>query len=683
MRATVDLLDSGATVPFVARYRKEVTGGLDDAALRDLDERLAYLRELEQRRAAVLESVAPAGQADAELEAQIQAADTKARLEDVYLPFKPKRRTKAQIAREAGLEPLAPPLLDDPSLDPQPPRRGLRDARSPRRRGRARRRARDPRRAVRRGRRRRRRAARAALEPRTPVVARGAGPGGGGREVRRLFEHDEPLTGCPRTASWRCSAARRRACSTLTIEDPAEASPTRPPLAVRASGSPPRFAIADRGRAADRWLLDAVRWAWRTRILVHLDLDLRLRLRQVAEDEAVRVFAGNLRDLLLAAPAGMRPPWVSTRACAPASRSPSSTGPARSSRPRRSIRTCRTGAGTRRCAIADGAGREHRVELVAIGNGTASRETEKLAAELAARTPELPPTKVMVSRGRRLGLFGVGLRLAGAARASTSRCAARCRSRGGCRTRSPSWSRSTRSRSASGSTSTTSPGKLSRSLDAVVEDCVNGVGVDVNTASVPAAAPRVGHQRGRSPTPSSRTATRNGPFRSRTALQDGAAARARRPSSSAPASCASAAATTRSTPPACTPRPTRWCGGSSRDDGRDVAALIGNAAGARGARPQASSTTRSVCRPSATSSRELEKPGRDPRPEFRTASSPRASTSSPTSCRAWCWRGSSPTWRPSAPSSTSACTRTDSSTCRRCRRRSSRTRARWSSRLTS
>ena len=208
-----------------------------------------------------------------------------------------------------------------------------------------------------------------------------------------------------------------------------------------------------------------------------------MRLWTCGRDRGVRVFAGNLHDLLLAAPAGPAPPWGSIPAFAPASRSPWSTRPARWSIPRPSIRTSRSGTGTRRWRTSAGS-RGNMVELIAIGNGTASRETDKLAADLVSGLPTSSSPSHGVG-GRRLGLFGFGLSPRRNSRSSTCRCAARCRSRGGCRIRSPNWSRSIRSRSASASTSTMSARSSSRSLDAVVEDCVNAVGVDLNTASAP------------------------------------------------------------------------------------------------------------------------------------------------------------------------------------------------------
>ncbi len=485
VRATVELLDGGSTVPFVARYRKEVTGGLDDAVLRDLDERLGYLRELEQRRAAVLQSVTEQGKLTPELEAQILAADTKARLEDVYLPYKPKRRTKAQIAREAGLEPLALTLLEDPSRDPQAEAAAHLSEVVP--------------------------DAAAALEgARSILVERFAEDADvvgelrerlwtRGRLVSRVvpgqedvgakfadwFEHDEPLTRLPSHRILAMFRGEKEGVLTLTLEDPDEAAADPAARTAYEQRIAARFGIADRGRPADRWLLDAVRWAWRTRILVHLDLDLRLRLRLMAEDEAVRVFAGNLRDLLLAAPAGMR----ATMGLDPGLRTGVKVAVVDTTGKVVATDTIYPHVPHRKWAQSlETLGRlatAHGVELVAVGNGTASRETVALAAELAAKLPELKLTPVTVSEAgasvysasayasRELPDLDVSLRGAvSIARRLQDPLAELVKI-------------DPRSIGVGQYQHDLAEGKLSKSLDAVVEDCVNAVGVDVNTASVP------------------------------------------------------------------------------------------------------------------------------------------------------------------------------------------------------
>ena len=313
VRAAVGLLDGGATVPFIARYRKEATELLDDAQLRQLEERLRYLRELEERRAAVLESIRGQGKLDDALGAQILAADSKARLEDIYLPFKPKRRTRAQIAREAGLEPLAELLLTDPTRDPRQAASGYVDAE---------RRVADATAAL--------DGARAILVERfaedadligslrEQMWSRGRlvaqvrdGQQEAGAKFADYFDFTEPFT---RLAPHRVLAmfrGEKEGILDLTF-DPEEA-PAPEPAAGQVGPTryereiASRFGVVDQGRPADRWLTDTVRWAWRTRILIHLGADLRTRLWQAAEDSSVKVFATNLRDLLLAAPAGTRP----------------------------------------------------------------------------------------------------------------------------------------------------------------------------------------------------------------------------------------------------------------------------------------------------------------------------------------------------------------------------------------
>ena len=298
--ATVDMLDGGATVPFIARYRKEVTGGLDDAQLRSLEERLRYLRELEERRSTVLESIRSQGKLTEQLHAQVNAADSKARLEDIYLPFKPKRRSKAQIAIEAGLAPLADVLLDDPSHDPHEtaaghvdPDNNVADAQA----------ALD--------------GARAILVERFSEDADLIGElrermWGRGRLVSQLregkeqegakfadyFEFSEAFTELPSHRVLALLRGEKEEVLDLTM-DPGEDEddgPTEPELRIAA-----RFGITDRGRPADRWLADAVRWAWRTRIRTHLGIDLRTRLRQNAEDEFNQSLAGAESD----APVGL------------------------------------------------------------------------------------------------------------------------------------------------------------------------------------------------------------------------------------------------------------------------------------------------------------------------------------------------------------------------------------------
>ncbi|WP_017573877.1 Tex family protein [Nocardiopsis halotolerans] len=488
--AAVGLLDSGSTVPFIARYRKEATGALDDAQLRALEERLRYLRELAERRTAILESIRSQGKLDEELEARIQAADSKARLEDIYLPYKPKRRTKAQIAREAGLEPLAEGLLADPTQDPREvaaayvdPDREVADVKA----------ALDGARAI--------LVERFAEDAdltgvlRERLWERGRlgsavreGKEEAGAKFADYFEFSEPLTELPSHRVLAMYRGEKEEILTLSLEPeeaPAENADGTVPRSTYENAIAHHFGIVDRGRPADRWLQDTVRWAWRTRILVRLDIDVRMRLWQRAEDDGVNVFAANLRDLLLAAPAGSRAtlgldPGLRTGvkvAVTDATGKVVATDTVYPHAPRRdwdgSIDSL-----ARLCAA-------HAVELVAIGNGTASRETDKLAADLIRRHPELKLTKVMVSEAgasvysasayasEELPDLDVSLRGA----ASIAR-----------RLQDPLAELvkiDPKSIGVGQYQHDLAEGKLSRSLDAVVEDCVNGVGVDVNTASVP------------------------------------------------------------------------------------------------------------------------------------------------------------------------------------------------------
>src|SRR5712672_2197449 len=305
--ATVELLDGGATVPFVARYRKEITGGLDDVQLRTLEERLTYLRELEERRVAILNSVREQGKLDAALEAAILAADSKGRLEDIYLPFKPKRRTKAEIAKEAGLEPLADFLLTQPENDPQAVAapfinadKQVDDAVA----------ALDGARAI--------LVERFAEDAdligalREQMWSNGLmastvrnGKKAEGKKFRDYFDFSEPLAKLPSHRILAMFRGEKEEMLDLQIlPEPVAATPTA--VSSYELKIMQRFAISDQGRPGDKWLTETVRWAWRTKIQLHLDIDLRMRLWTAAEQEAVRVFASNLRDLLLAAPAGAR-----------------------------------------------------------------------------------------------------------------------------------------------------------------------------------------------------------------------------------------------------------------------------------------------------------------------------------------------------------------------------------------
>ncbi|MFF2650317.1 Tex family protein [Streptomyces sp. NPDC058045] len=621
VKAAVELLDGGSTVPFIARYRKEATEMLDDAQLRTLEERLRYLRELEERRGAVLDSVREQGKLTEELEAQIRGAATKARLEDIYLPFKPKRRTKAQIAREAGLEPLADGLLTDPSVDPQAAaaafvdaEKGVPDAQA----------ALDGARAVL----TERFSEDADLigELRERMWTRGRlaarvrdGKEEAGAKFADYFDFAEAFTELPSHRVLAMLRGEKEEVLDLVLEpeeptaDGTPAEPSGYEAAVAA-----RFGIADRGRPGDRWLAETVRWAWRTRILVHLGIDLRLRLRTAAEDEAVRVFAANLRDLLLAAPAGTRAtlgldPGFRTGvkvAVVDATGKVVATDVIHPHVPQNRWDE----AIARLAALA----KEHAVELIAIGNGTASRETDKLAGELLAKHPELKLTKVMVSEAgasvysasafasQELPDMDVSLRGAvSIARRLQDPLAELVKI-------------DPKSIGVGQYQHDLSEVKLSRSLDAVVEDCVNGVGVDVNTASAPLLARVSGIGSGLA---ENIVAHRdgNGPFRSRRALKD-----VSRLGPKAYEQCAGFLRIrggddpldASSVHPEAYPVVRRMAGSA----GGDVAGLIGSTGALRSLRPE-DFVDDTFGLPTVTDIlRELEKPGRDPRPAFRTAS---------------------------------------------------------------
>ncbi|MEH0449500.1 Tex family protein [Streptomyces sp. B21-102] len=617
VKAAVELLDGGSTVPFIARYRKEATEMLDDAQLRTLEERLRYLRELEERRSAVLESVREQGKLTDALEAQIRDAQTKARLEDIYLPFKPKRRTKAQIAREAGLEPLAEGLLGDASVDPLAAAAAFVDADK----GVA-----DPQAAL--------DGARAILterfsedadligELRERMWARGRlaarvreGKEEAGAKFADYFDFAEPFTALPSHRILAMLRGEKEDVLDLVLE-PEEPSEQPGPSSYEPIIAS-RFKIAERGRPGDKWLSDTVRWAWRTRILVHLGIDLRLRLRTAAEDEAVNVFAANLRDLLLAAPAGTR----ATLGLDPGFRTGvkvavvDATGKVVAT----DVIYPHVPANKWDEAIARLArlAREHAVDLVAIGNGTASRETDKLADELITKHPELQLTKVMVSEAgasvysasafasQELPDMDVSLRGAvSIARRLQDPLAELVKI-------------DPKSIGVGQYQHDLSEVKLSRSLDAVVEDCVNGVGVDVNTASAPLLSRVSGISSGLAENIVAHRDA-NGPFTSRSELKKVA-----RLGPKAYEQCAgflrirggSDPLDSSSVHPEAYPVVRRMV----KTSGQEVASLIGNTGVLRSLRPT-DFVDETFGLPTVTDIlRELEKPGRDPRPAFKTA----------------------------------------------------------------
>ena len=478
VNAAVELLDGGSTVPFIARYRKEATGALDDAQLRTLEERLRYLRELDERRDAIIKEITAQGKLTSELEAQLRAADAKARLEDLYLPYKPKRRTKAQLAREAGLEPLADLLLGDPGRDPQRAAAGFVSEQVP-----------DPAAAL--------DGARAILVERFAedadligrlrevMAARGRliskvrdGQEQSGAKFADYFEFSEPFARLPAHRVLALFRGEKEEVLDLTLDPGADDAENEARIAHR-------FGLRDEGRPADAWLAATVHWAWRTRILTHLSVDIRVRLWQAAEDEAVRVFAANVRDLLLAAPAGARAtigldPGFRTGVKVAVTDPTGKVTATATIYPHEPHRQWDKSLDTL-AALA----RQQHAELIAIGNGTASRETDRLAADLIRRHPELSLTKVVVSEAGasvysasayasgELPELDVSLRGAvSIARRLQDPLAELVKI-------------DPKSIGVGQYQHDVTEGKLSRSLDAVVEDCVNAVGVDLNTASQP------------------------------------------------------------------------------------------------------------------------------------------------------------------------------------------------------
>jgi uncharacterized protein len=619
VQAAIDLLDGGATVPFIARYRKEATGVLDDTQLRTLEERLRYLREMDARRIAIIESIKEQGKLTPEIEQALNAADTKARLEDIYLPFKEKRRTKAQIAKEAGLEPLADMLLSDPEKSPEAEAKAFlkKDGEHP---------VKDVKAAL--------EGAKAILVERfgehadltgslrEEMWGRGQlkstvryGKKTSGAKFTDYFDFSEPYGKLPSHRILALLRGEKEEVLSLEFgdgEDPESKDPTLYENRIAVT-----FGISRKGRPADGFLSDCVRWAWRTRIKTGLSLDIRLRLYQQAEKEAVRVFATNLRDLLLAAPAGGR----ATIGLDPG---------------------FRTGV---KIAVVDRTGKlvdhatiyphepqrqwnesmlklaqlcvKHSIELVAIGNGTASRETEKLVIELIRLKPDLKLTKAMVSE-------------AGASVYSASEFASKefpeldVSIRGAV-------SIARRLQDPLGELVKVPPAsigvgqyqhdlnqhELARALDATVEDCVNAVGVDLNTASAPLLARVSGIGDGLA---QNIVAYRdeNGPFPSRDKLKD---------------------------VPRLGPKAFEQCAGFLRiRDGdnpldasgvhpesypvvkkileatkSNIKALIGQTKALKALNPASFADDRFGLPTVTDIIRELEKPGRDPRPEFKTA----------------------------------------------------------------
>ncbi|WP_457582707.1 Tex family protein [Ensifer canadensis] len=611
--AAVELLDEGATVPFIARYRKEVTGGLDDTQLRTLAERLTYLRELEARRGSITESIRGQGKLTDELEAKIAAVETKAELEDIYLPYKPKRRTKAEIARERGLGPLAEAILADRTIVPADRAAAFLTADVP--------------------------DVKVALDGARDIIAEGMtenadllgrlrshmkgaaflrakvvdGKQQAGAKFSDYFDHSERWATTPgHRALAMLRGWNEEVLSVDIVVDQDDPSPVKPVERMIAA----TYNVGSQ-LPGDKWLSEVIGWTWRVKLSMSLSLDLMRELRERAEEEAIHVFARNLKDLLLAAPAGSR----ATMGLDPG---------------------IRTGV---KVAIVDGTGklletttvypfppkndvrgtqaelallvRKHKVELIAIGNGTGSRETEKLVADMLAQLPAPKPTKVIVSEAgasvysasetAALEFPGLDVSLRGAV--SIAR-----------RLQDPLAELvkiEPKSIGVGQYQHDVDQSKLSRSLDAVVEDAVNAVGVDVNTASAPLLARVSGLGKSSA---EAIVAHRDaaGPFASRKELLNVARLGARTfeqcagflriPDGKEPLDASSvhpeAYGVAKKIVAAC---------------GRDVRSLMGDSAALKQLDPRVFVDDRFGLPTVKDILAELEKPGRDPRPSFKTA----------------------------------------------------------------
>ena len=484
--AAVALLDEGATVPFIARYRKEVTGELDDSQLRTLEERLRYLREMEDRRESILKSIDEQGKLTDELKKDILAADTKTRLEDLYLPYKKKRRTKGQIAIEAGLEPLADALMNNPDLNPEAEaasfvnsEKEVADAKA----------ALDGAKYI--------LMERFAEDANLLAKLRGfmkqeatlsvrvvPGQEGPGAKFADYFEHDEALKSVPSHRALAILRGRNEGILSFSLvtgdpEDKLAASPCEAMIAEHVG-------IENKGRAADRWLAEVVKWTWRIKLLTHLETELMGDVREQAEESAIKVFADNLKDLLLAAPAGRKAtigldPGLRTGVKVAVVDNTGKVVDYATIYPTPPQNKLAESAAVLMALIA-----KHNVELISIGNGTGSRETDKFVGDMIKAQPALKNVqKVMVNE-------------AGASVYSASELAAKefpdldVTIRGAVsiarRLQDPLAELvkiEPKSIGAGQYQHDVNQTQLARTLDAVVEDCVNSVGVDLNTASAP------------------------------------------------------------------------------------------------------------------------------------------------------------------------------------------------------
>ncbi len=613
--AAVDLLGEGSTVPFIARYRKEKTGGLDDTQLRKLEERLGYLTELEARRAAVIKSVTEQGKLTPELQRAIQGADTKVELEDIYAPFKQKRRTKAQIAREAGLEPLADTLLSNPSIDPSKEaekyvdtEKGVNDIK-------------------------------AALEGARSILIERIGENAKlvgdlrqwlwstglitskvlkgkateGAKFSDYFDFSQAISQIPSHRALALLRGRHEGFLDLDLDVAVEPGRSHPAEAKIMSA----FNIAERGRPADRWLVETAKSAWKTRLHTSLSADLLARLKDDADAAAIGVFKSNLKDLLLAAPAGSRvtmglDPGIRTGvkvAVIDQTGKVLDTSTVYPHEPRNDW----NGA----LATLAGLCTKHKVDVIAIGNGTASRETDKLAGDLMKKMPGLKLTKVMVSEAGASVYSASELAAAEFPNLDVSLRGAVSIAR---RLQDPLAELVKIDPKAIGVGQyqhDVNQTALARSLDAVVEDCVNSVGVDINMAS----APLLARVAGLNATIAGNIVlhrNENGAFKKRTEIKkvarlgpkafEQAAGFLRIPNGSNPLDASGVH-----------PEAYEVVERIADVTKRPIKALIGDSAFLKSLNAREFADERFGTPTVIDILAELEKPGRDPRPEFKTA----------------------------------------------------------------
>lgn len=617
VKAAVALLDEGATVPFISRYRKEVTGGLDDTQLRSLDERLNYLREMNDRRDTILKSIEEQEKLTPELKAQIISADTKTQLEDLYLPYKPKRRTKAQIAREAGLEPLADILFDDPNKNPEEEAPAffneehkineIKHALDGAKQILMERFSEDA----------------ALLEKIRSFMKREGclrsqlieGKEREAEKFKDYFDYRELLSKVPSHRALAVFRGRNEGFLTMAMSleedlDPGQLHPCELMIAEH-------WKIEDQNRSADKWLAEVVRWTWRVKLATHIETDLMSDLREKSEAEAINVFARNLKDLLLAAPAGQKAtigldPGLRTGvkvAVVDATGKVLDHGAIFPTPPQNKIREAELTI-VAMC-------KKHNVNLIAIGNGTASRETDKFVGDILKAHKDLNVQKVMVNE-------------AGASVYSASEFAAKefpdldVTIRGAVsiarRLQDPLAELvkiDPKSIGVGQYQHDVSQTRLAKSLDAVVEDCVNGVGVEINTASAPLLANVSGLNqtianniidfRDKNGALTSREQLRNVPRLGPKAFEQ-AAGFLRISGAENPLDGSGVH-----------PESYSIVESIAQKNERQIKGLIGDSSFLRRLKPEAFVTEKFGLPTITDIISELDKPGRDPRPEFKTA----------------------------------------------------------------